>query len=93
MIKFEKVRLLDYLLHRTDKTNLACRIIFVCAFLDLMWCRSDGLQDRESWSMVVVPQCHSCRIYDWVLGLRWCNRVKTLLIPQECLKIDLVLDR
>jgi hypothetical protein len=49
MIKFdsEKVRVFKYLSHRTDETDLARRVIFACAYLDLMWCRSDGLQDME----------------------------------------------
>src|SRR5882762_4189259 len=94
MIKFEKVRVFKYLLNRTDKTDLARRVIFACAYLDLdvvpvRWFAGHG----ESWSMAIVPQYHSCRIYDQVLGLRWRNHVNTLLILQECLKIDLVSDR
>jgi hypothetical protein len=46
-----------------------------------------------SWSMAIVPQYHSCWIYDRVLGLRWCNHVNILRILQECFKIDLVSDR
>jgi len=35
MIKFEKVRVFKYLLNCTDKTDLARRVIFACAYLDL----------------------------------------------------------
>ena len=94
MIKFENVRVFKYLLHRADKTDLARRVIFVCAYLDLdvvpvRWFAGH----RESWSMAIVPQYHSCWIYDHVLGLRWCNHVNILRILQEYLKIDLVSDR
>lgn len=76
MIKFDKVRVFKYLSHRTDKTDLACRVIFACAYLDLdvvpvRWFAGHG----DSWSMAIVPQYHS------------------LLILQECLRIDLVSDR
>jgi hypothetical protein len=49
MIKsdLEKVQVFKYLLRHTDKTDLAHRVIFACAYLDLMWCQSNGLQDME----------------------------------------------